>query len=326
MSDRIQRVSVDLLEIKDHLDRTKLEISSLVDSLQNTGQINPIVVKPMSGGKYRVVAGRRRTSALKSLQAMTGKKQMALVVIKDLDKVQEELITIDENIMRQQLTDSELDEALFRRKQLYEELHPETKQHVSGGVSKNTKPAASDKLSPAFAKDAAKKLHISKRTVERAVARAGKASDKVKQARAQGLSKSKVDLLVALPQDEQNLLLPVVSKQDVSQSKKLIEEAKRIGAKAAVLYFKDEHGEEEDHPELKVLVKEAGRLHGLITHALEQRRVFNSKAKFRSVKQLEALSSKINEFVDYQKAALGETIAIRRRGSEQKVIRASLRP
>lgn len=51
----------------------------------------------------------------------------------------------------------------MRRKQIYEALHPETKQYVAGGKARQK--TASDKMS--FANDTAKKIGKSKRTIER---------------------------------------------------------------------------------------------------------------------------------------------------------------
>jgi ParB family chromosome partitioning protein len=320
MKETIKRVDVDQIEIKDHLDRTKLDIASLAESIQMTGQINPIVVKEMPTGKYRVVAGRRRTSALKSIQAMTGVKQKALVVVVEIDKLQEELITIDENIMRQQLGETDLDEALYRRKQIYEELHPDTRQHVAGGRTKNSK---EDKpVAVSFTRDAAGKLGISKRTVEKSVARAAKATDAVKKARASGLSQSKVDLLVTLPAEDQNALLPLVIKRDVKECKKLVEDAKRRGGKATVLYLRDEEGDEDDLPEMKTILREAERLVAMIEAALKKRHEFKTKTKFQSIRKLEELETKIERFVDYQRAVSGSRITMRRSGADRKLTRA----
>src|ERR1051326_5534734 len=185
MSEKVQRIHLDELEVKDNAHRMQLDIDALVESLETVGQINPIVVRK-AGAKYRVIAGRRRYSALKQIQKKSGKPQTAMVVVKDLDAIQEELIFIDENLMRQELTEVEYDEALYRRKQLYEQLHPETRKNVAGGVAKH-RGAETKKAEPAaFAADSAKQLKVSRRTVEKAIARAARASDAVKKARERG--------------------------------------------------------------------------------------------------------------------------------------------
>src|SRR5947209_8202658 len=102
MSERVAQVDLHLLEVRDQKHRLELDIPSLADSITEIGQINPITVKKV-GDKYRVISGRRRFSALRLLQKREPEKKLkALVYIKDIDDLHEELITIDENIMRQQ--------------------------------------------------------------------------------------------------------------------------------------------------------------------------------------------------------------------------------
>lgn len=320
MTKEIREIDVDLLEIKDQIHRTKMDISSLMASIETTGQINPIVVKPLANGKYRVVAGRRRCAALKLLQSSSGKKIKALVVIKDLDKLHEELITIDENIMREQLKDAELDEALFRRKQIYERLHPETKQHVAGGKSKAGKSSA-----PSFTKETSQKLGITTRTVERSIARASKASESVKQARAKGLSQSKVDLLVALRPQEQDLLLPVIMDRDLEKTRQLVERAKTRGVDNAIGYVKEIEAPGKDSRELLAVIKSAARMIEQIEERMIAKDGLKSAERYNHLRVLEQLQLKLEKFITLQRAAAGEVVAIRRSADHEKIIRARVR-
>jgi ParB/RepB/Spo0J family partition protein len=321
MKDQVVRLDLSDVQIKDHLSRTKLDISSLAESIESIGQINPITVKKI-GAKYQVIAGRRRFTALKHIEATSGKKQQVLVVVKDLDQVQEELIEIDENLMRQDLNESEYDEALYRRKQLYEQLHPETKKSVAGGHAKHAKNDKSEKSAKPkvpFTEDAAKKLGTSRRTVEKAIARASKASDKVKKAREDGsLSPSKVDLLVTLDHKDQDILLPIVKDLDVSEVKDLLVEVKKHGAKAVALDLEEVKKED---PRLKPLIRDAVRLSEAIQEALENRLTLEGDSKHYSLKSLDELEKRIQKFTSFQRAALGYVKAIVRRGDEKKVIR-----
>lgn len=312
MKEKVLALNLDRVEIKDHLHRTKLDIDSLVESLGTTGQINPITVKQV-GKKYQVIAGRRRFTALKALEKETGKKQKVLVVVRDLDEIQEELILIDENIIRKSLSEAEHDEALYRRKQLYEQLHPETKKHVAGGLAKADK---AGKLS--FSKDAAKKLGITKRTVERAIARASKATDKVKQARFEGLSPTKVDLLVSLSSKDQDLLLPVIRNKEVSEVRTLVEQAKKRGAKAVVLDL--EELKEED-PRLKPLIRDAMKLSERIQEVLEERLSLEGSSKHESLRALDQLQQRIIKFTSFQRSVLGYVKAISKKGGETRFLK-----
>lgn len=315
MKHQIVQLDLSEVEVKDHLSRTKLDISSLSESIQAIGQINPITVKKR-GNKYQVIAGRRRFSALKHIEATTGKKQKVLVTIKDLDQVQADLIEIDENLMRQNLNEVETDEALYKRKQLYEQLFPETKKNVAGATAKHNK--NKDKKLP-FTSDVSRKLNISRKTVERSIARASKASDKVKKAREDGvLSPSKVDLLVTLEHTEQDILLPFVKDCDVSEVKDLIAQSKKRGAKAVALTVQDVKKED---PRLKPLVRDAIRLAEQLQDALESRLTLEGDSKHDSLRSLDKLEQTIQKFTSFQRAALGYVKAISRKGDQRKIIR-----
>jgi ParB family chromosome partitioning protein len=86
--------------------------------------------------------------------------------------LQAKLAEIDENIERTPLTVLEYSVQLNDRKNIYEGLHPETKQHVAGAAVSNRtrhgKPATSDKMS--FAADTAQKLKKTMRSVQRDLA------------------------------------------------------------------------------------------------------------------------------------------------------------
>jgi len=304
--------------MKNHV--VELDLSDVeVKSIQAIGQINPITVKKR-GNKYQVIAGRRRFTALKQVESTTGKRQKVLAIIKDLDQIFEDLIEIDENLMRQDLNEVEFDEALYKRKQLYEQIHPDTKKNVAGAVAKHSKDNDSKKPKKlAFTADTSKRLNTSRRTIEKAVARASKASDKVKKARADGtLSPSKVDLLVTLDHKDQDILLPLVKTRDVSEVKEMLARVKKQGAKSVVLNLQEEKQED---PRLKPLIRDAIRLSQLIQEALEDRLTLEGDSKHESLRSLDELEKRIAKFTSFQRAALGYVKAISRKGEQRKIIR-----
>lgn len=316
MKDQIVQLELSKVEIKDQLSRTKLDISSLAESIQTIGQINAITVKKV-GSKYQVIAGRRRFTALHHIELTTGKKQKVLAVIKDIDQIHADLIEIDENLMRQDLNEVEFDEALYKRKQLYEQLFPETKKNIAGAVAKHSK---DKKLKKApFTEDASKKLNTSRRTIEKAVARASKASDQVKKAREDGtLSPSKVDLLISLSHTDQDLLLPLAKDCDVSEVKDLVDQSKKRGAKAVVLTVQEVKKED---PRLKPLIRDAMRLREHLQEALENRLALEGDSKHDSLRALDDLEKTIQKFSRFQRAALGYVKAILRKGDQRKIIK-----
>ena len=132
-------------------------IKDLAQSMVNVGLINPITVDKA----HSLIAGLHRLEAAKLL----GWTEVECTV-SDLEGLQAELAEIDENFVRNDLSSVEYGDLLLRRKEIYEALHPETK---NGGDKKSqeirTRKARSDSFDP-FVVDTAKKLGISRRTVE----------------------------------------------------------------------------------------------------------------------------------------------------------------
>ena len=83
------------------------------------------------------------------------------------DPLHAELAEIDENIQRTQLTALEEAQALKRRKEIYEELHPTVANGKTPGNQHTGQHRENDILP--FSQDAAKQMGKSRRTVERAV-------------------------------------------------------------------------------------------------------------------------------------------------------------
>ena len=83
-------------------------------------------------------------------------------VVSEADGLQAELAEIDENFVRAGLSHRELGDLLLRRKELYEAIHPETRQgQRNGQTAKNANSSLLE--TKFFAQDTADKLGISKR-------------------------------------------------------------------------------------------------------------------------------------------------------------------
>jgi len=135
------------------------DVKELADSILEVGLINPIMVDQA----HTLIAVLHRLEAMKLL----GRTEIECTV-SDADGLQAELAEIDENFVRAGLSHRELGDLLLRRKELYEAIHPETRQGQRNGQT-----AKNDNLTvlaaKPFSEDTADKLGISKRTVERLV-------------------------------------------------------------------------------------------------------------------------------------------------------------
>ena len=177
-------------------DTQQRNVEELARSIAAVGLMNPITVTQDN----TLIAGLHRLEAVKLL----GWTEIECT-ISDADGLQAELAEIDENFVRAGLSHRELGDLLLRRKELYEAIHPETRQGQRNGQT-----AKNDKLTvlaaKPFSEDTADKLGISKRTVERLVQTAANLTPEAKKTiRNAGNKITKGDALKIsrLPPDQQ---------------------------------------------------------------------------------------------------------------------------
>ena len=160
---------ININEIKVNSDRRKAsadDIQKLADSIDEVGMMNPITVD----ADHNLIAGLHRLEAAKLL----GWSEIECSVC-ELDELHAELAKIDENYIRANLTPLETSQLMFRRKEIYETLHPETKAGAAqgNGMKRSTEDdGLADKLSAkpkSFAQGTAEKLGVDERTVRRQV-------------------------------------------------------------------------------------------------------------------------------------------------------------
>ena len=155
-------------------------VQQLAISIQAIGLLSPIIVAPKKcvfNGAYKdvyeILAGVHRFRAMFRNLDM----EKIPVLIRTGDQLENELITIDENICRSELSQAELSVQMNRRKEIYEIIHPETKH---GGNAKaaadarwgnaSRKTCDSDNVL-SFTADTAAKTGMSERKVQLIVER-----------------------------------------------------------------------------------------------------------------------------------------------------------
>lgn len=170
---RVETIPIERITVDRRLrSTTPAQVEALASSIAECGLLQPISVyerKVVDGGVevggYGLIAGLHRLEAHQKLGLVNIE-----AAIFEGDELHRQLGEVDENLIRAEL--GHADRAAFtrRRKEIYEALHPETRQHVAGGHAKHG--SASDKMS--FAADTAAKTGRDVRTVERDVERANK--------------------------------------------------------------------------------------------------------------------------------------------------------
>src|SRR5215211_6386688 len=142
-------------------------LPGLIASIREVGIINPLRVRPISiveGGReaegWEITAGRHRFEAATQANLET----VLCIIVRDGD-LTAELAMIDENLCRADLSSAERAKHTARRKEIYEELHPETKRGLAGAVAKHAG-ANGANANSAFAKTTAARTGKSVRSVQ----------------------------------------------------------------------------------------------------------------------------------------------------------------
>jgi ParB/RepB/Spo0J family partition protein len=176
-------------------------VNQLADSISDVGLQSPIVVRPAASGNtgteriYELLTGNHRYAALQKLKTAT-----IPAIIADADDLHAEIIAIDENLCRENLSPAQEASAIARRKEIYEKLHPET----SHGGNRKSSRQFGDLKSERFTKATSAVTGRGERSVQRCVTRA----EKIGRAALQQIegtsldSRSKLDALATLPPAE----------------------------------------------------------------------------------------------------------------------------
>lgn len=131
------------------------KVQELASSIKEIGLLNPVTI----GQDYTLIAGLHRLMACQEL----GFTEIECNMI-DLTGLKAELAEIDENLIRNELHYIDRGEQLKRRKEIYEELYPETKK---GAINQYTKVLSAESADSknSFVNDTARKTGVSTRVI-----------------------------------------------------------------------------------------------------------------------------------------------------------------
>jgi N6-adenosine-specific RNA methylase IME4 len=153
-------------------------VTALAGSIAEGGLLNAITVRKVQKSRgtrmtdaFEVIAGMHRVKAFRWLQ-----RETIPAIVLDIDDLHAELMLIDENLYRNDLTAAERASAQARRKAIYQQLHPETKpggdrgnQHTGPKVANGQ--VGQEPTAPRFDEAAAEATGQSERSVRRDVTR-----------------------------------------------------------------------------------------------------------------------------------------------------------
>ncbi len=203
----IERVSLALVrDSAQPRDLVQANVDMLKASMEQVGLIQPIRVRPagvivrgLGEQGFQIVAGHHRVAAARAL----GWTEIDAIV-DTAEHLQAELMEIDENLCRAELTASQRAQAIRRRKQIWEALHPVESGTTCPTLSKPT----TGRGNTQFAADTAAVSGESKRDVNRHLARAEAIGGDLERVTGTSLDKGvELDALAKLPETERKDLI-----------------------------------------------------------------------------------------------------------------------
>jgi ParB/RepB/Spo0J family partition protein len=151
-------------------------VRALAASILEIGLQQPVIARKarvIRDGRevdaYEIIAGGHRVAACRQLEIC----EVPTIVV-DVDDLTAELIEIDENLIRENLTAAQMASAISRRKEIYETLHPETRAGVAGAVGRHgavANLATAENMAERFTKATADATGTPERSVQRAANR-----------------------------------------------------------------------------------------------------------------------------------------------------------
>jgi len=211
--------------------RVDTDVETLKKSIEKVGLINPLTVNKNN----ELLAGSRRFQAITDL----GWDEVHVHVV-DRDLLEQELISIDENLVRTPLNKLELEKCLNRGREIYEELNPTAvKVDLSTEdltTEEKLKQQAKEKQdNNSFAAITAEKTGLSKSVIKSAIKRDELASESVKKARGMGeLNASQTNAIIELDKVVQEQVLPLIADKTVKEGRRIIKAVKKGGIEAAI--------------------------------------------------------------------------------------------
>jgi len=210
----IQKVNIsDIIINKDNRRKSdKDKVKQLAESIKQIGLLNPITMN----NNNELLAGLHRLEACKSL-GMT-KIEANLIGGGYLEF---ELAEIDENLIRNDLNHLERAENLARRKEIYEELYPETKHgamNKSNNYGKDLEKTDSDfSKKESFVKSTAKLTNISPTIIKEEIALSNNIIPEVKDIiRNEPIADKKTELLKLSKQEpevQKEIVTKIINKE-----------------------------------------------------------------------------------------------------------------
>lgn len=239
--------------------RLESDVEMLMKSIETVGLINPLILNEDN----KLIAGGRRYTALKSL----GKTEAPFVRI-EKSELEQELVSIDENLVRQDLNKMELEASLSRGLELYEKLYPSAKKFEAEDLTNPSDQEINKELpndQRSFIDLTAEKTGLSKKVIKSAIEREERASDKVKSLRAHGeLNASQTNELVKLEKEDQEQIAELIPGKSAKEIRDIVKQVRSIGVGRTIDSVMTEKSLPKEYKSLQTLITRTNKTLGKI--------------------------------------------------------------
>jgi ParB family chromosome partitioning protein len=237
---RHEVLNLDAIKMENPYLRLGTDVSTLEKSIQTIGLIAPLIVND----ENVLLAGARRWQALKNL----GETEVPVIRVSK-SNLEQELISIDENLVRKSLTNPEVEGHLLRAREIYCEMAEKDENFKAtlfekrkARLEENPDEAPVEEITDIkevateeFANDVSLKSGLSKSQVIKAMEREEKSGESLKEARKRGeVNVSQANEIIKLDEKDQEELIPHIAGRTVGELRKLVKEAKTVGVEEAI--------------------------------------------------------------------------------------------
>lgn len=234
--------------------RLDTNVDKLIKSIETVGLINPIVINENN----ELIAGGRRFSAMKSL----GMQEIPVIKVSK-NELEQELISIDENLVRKDLSNIELEKSLSRGREIYESLYPSATKYTEEDLTLPQDQEIKSELpndQRSFIDLTAEKTGLSKRVIKSAIEREEKASDTIKQLRSHGeLNATQTNEIIKLDKDKQEAIADHVTGKSAKEIKGFVQKINKEGLENAIEDFVHSPVLPKEYQSLKTLLKRVNK-------------------------------------------------------------------
>lgn len=279
--------------------RLDTDVETLARSIESVGLIHPLTINPNG----ELLAGARRFQAVREL----GWEEVPVQVV-DEDALVQELISIDENLVRKALKPLELERCLNRGRELYEELHPEAHRvDLSADdptpEEKQQKKEEDEADEDSFAAVTAQKTGLSKAVIKGAIKRDALASEAVKKARGDGaLDATKTNEIIKLAKETQEEVLPLIADKTAKEARRIVMAAREGGVDAAIEAARQVVPMPREYRQLRSPIRRANRM---ITRILVEELTYDGPERDRILQELRALHENLDKLLRMSGSAKG---------------------